>query len=580
MPTIPSVFRSIRSNDVQEKSFKSYKNYYLNSTGFTTSSGYITHNAVHRKHTPHVGDPTYSYPTNSLDNTNQHVIWNSLDHRYYRYPYDPARTIELSDERKSEKFLFYSASILTAPYGAVGERIKPGSVTLTSTIGGTITTLKDDGNGNLRDPLILTSSFATASNNIFHLSFNNEYRTSDYVNGTLVSSSLEYKLRSAVKTADIRNIGIQSGVTTTGVVHGSGLSGKFSSSYIRIPHDDIFDRFNKSDDWTICFWLSGSYSETNDTILSKGGVTRKRLLKPQGKIAFSDITIDKSDTTLLSTGLVDHNERSPFEIMYEGNELEYDIVFSACNGTSARVLRSSTPLSSDLFNHILIRNSSSICHMFVNGIKQTISGSLPAGITANKSDVIIGGQDINYTRALKGDLISEFRMYDYAVDQTGINSLSNRNNLSGSLYQTNVAGNVFYRNGQVVVSSPMPKYNTGSGFFDNTWTARYKGQHTIYENNVLVRVPKDIMNVSMNPSSTFTPATGLNNPANTNKTAESNSVPGELRKSMFVSGTALPYVTTIGLYNDSAQLLAIGKLAQPIQKRDDVDMNFVVRWDY
>jgi hypothetical protein len=41
-----------------------------------------------------------------------------------------------------------------------------------------------------------------------------------------------------------------------------------------------------------------------------------------------------------------------------------------------------------------------------------------------------------------------------------------------------------------------------------------------------------------------------------------------------------PYITTIGLYNDEAEMLAVAKLAQPIQKRDDVDMNFVVRWDY
>jgi hypothetical protein len=48
----------------------------------------------------------------------------------------------------------------------------------------------------------------------------------------------------------------------------------------------------------------------------------------------------------------------------------------------------------------------------------------------------------------------------------------------------------------------------------------------------------------------------------------------------FVSGsTFAPYITTIGLYNDAGQLLAIGKLAQPIKKRSDVDMNFLIRLD-
>ena len=57
-------------------------------------------------------------------------------------------------------------------------------------------------------------------------------------------------------------------------------------------------------------------------------------------------------------------------------------------------------------------------------------------------------------------------------------------------------------------------------------------------------------------------------------------LPGEFRKKMFLSGSAFPYITTIGLYDDKARLLAVGKCAQPIQKRDDIDMNFVVRWDY
>ena len=48
----------------------------------------------------------------------------------------------------------------------------------------------------------------------------------------------------------------------------------------------------------------------------------------------------------------------------------------------------------------------------------------------------------------------------------------------------------------------------------------------------------------------------------------------------FVSGSDFaPYITTIGLYNEAGQLLAIGKLAQPIKKRNDVDMNFLIRID-
>ena len=99
-------------------------------------------------------------------------------------------------------------------------------------------------------------------------------------------------------------------------------------------------------------------------------------------------------------------------------------------------------------------------------------------------------------------------MYDYAVNEIGLKSLANRNYLSASLFQTDVVGNVFYKNGQFVVSSPHPKFDSGSGFFNHSdWVVRYKGTHTIYENQVMVRVPKDQFNVSMNPTATYKPAT-------------------------------------------------------------------------
>ena len=47
-----------------------------------------------------------------------------------------------------------------------------------------------------------------------------------------------------------------------------------------------------------------------------------------------------------------------------------------------------------------------------------------------------------------------------------------------------------------------------------------------------------------------------------------------------VTGSAFnPYATTIGLYNDSNQLLVVGKLATPYPIPDNTDITFIVRWD-
>ena len=48
----------------------------------------------------------------------------------------------------------------------------------------------------------------------------------------------------------------------------------------------------------------------------------------------------------------------------------------------------------------------------------------------------------------------------------------------------------------------------------------------------------------------------------------------------FVTGSNFsPYITTIGLYNSTGVLMAVAKLAQPIKKRNDVDLNFLVQID-
>ncbi len=48
----------------------------------------------------------------------------------------------------------------------------------------------------------------------------------------------------------------------------------------------------------------------------------------------------------------------------------------------------------------------------------------------------------------------------------------------------------------------------------------------------------------------------------------------------FVTGSDFkPYFTTIGLYNDAGELLAIGKMGSATQVRNDVDITVKVRFD-
>ena len=755
MPIIPSVFQPVRANDVQQRPIKAYKNYQVTHETRFTASGHMKHDAHYLKHTPHITmfdvasgvDAQYGYPYNmngvDVVGANKHVVWNTIDHRYYRHPYNPAKTAELSDKRVVEKFLFHSASILTIPYFDVGERIKPGSVTGSvsfPTVNSSYE-FEDDGFGNLRNRTVATESFASESRCVFHMSFNERFRDctsaksifSEHGGEVFISSSEHYKIGKVEKTANSIYAEITGGVQVQGqpwksnaygigflsedyvTTHpASGLALQVNRSagnftYVRVPHDDKFDRFGECDEWSIAFWIQqnqqkssnlstgvydtdGENATSTEPIITKGGVTKEffydpveqKMFERDKEVAFPDLQSDFSKFRTPFMIAVETELDEINSVVNEGLHNDHhqemqksNYIFKSSNGTRDFVISASNEHNySGGWDHVVIQHSASICRFFINGKTTGTSGSLPAGPTTNKADIMIGNPNTKYiisdnflvsgstdslggnnptiwsstmtfppgNYVIEGDVtvtaninigagaeviihgnlivvsaevnilgdgylkchgqcfnsiavnvidngtfvigknwapnhyaLSEVRMYDYALNQTAIDSLSNRHYLSGSLYQTNVIGNSFYRNGQFVISSPMPIYHTGSGAFGGAFSLDYRGTHTIYENEVLLRVDKDHFNVAMNPTANFKNAT-VGDPCDTDKAT--GLLPGEFIKGMFVSGTALPYITTIGLYNDEAQMLAVAKLAQPIQKRDDVDMNFVVRWDY
>lgn len=613
MPIIPTVFRPIRANDVQTRPVKAYKSYTVTSGSFS-GSGYRVHTGIHDIYTDAIGDSSYNYPNNA-DGTNQHVAWRWIDHRYYRYPYDPARSHELTDKRTVEKFLFYSSSTLTVPYFEMGESIKPGSFMATTSLAlplyiaqpafiSTVSIrLEDDGYGNLRDPQIDTSSFASSSKCYFYMGFNNEFRKFDknfsntFIgiaglnnNAYIESGSVEYVLNGNTLHADARSIDISpvirhsSDVTIfTNPLDGYfGLGVTFNNDNlptgIRVPHDDAFNRFNNCDRWTISFWYNFNFGQC---YLVKGPLCTEQYFDTEQRVMLTRDVVDSwpSISDIFSDNDVLKGYRFPF--MFITDPIGNAINFFAGNGKDIVKLGTESMIEEQIY-HIAVTNDGTSVRLYIDGV-QIGSATMIGGSTANNADIEIGTYGGYQPNSLYST-IDEIRFYEYAASPSEVASLANRDYVSGSLLQTNVAGNIFYRNGQVVVSSAHPKYNnnTGSGFFNSPFTASYRGTHTIYENEVLVRVPADQFNYTLNPTATYRPGTdGSNNDCNaTPNGAESSNGPGELYLSPFVSGTVGPYITTIGLYNDKAQLLAVGKLGTAITKRSDVDMNFIVRWDY
>jgi hypothetical protein len=116
------------------------------------------------------------------------------------------------------------------------------------------------------------------------------------------------------------------------------------------------------------------------------------------------------------------------------------------------------------------------------------------------------------------------------------------------------------------------------------FTLGLTSETTIYQNEVKCRVLENDFNYSQNPTvfKYITPVTGA-------VATPYFAARGQLARwgvitdgtmADNVTGSAFnPYATTIGLYNDSNQLLVVGKLATPYPIPENTDITFIVKWD-
>jgi hypothetical protein len=147
-----------------------------------------------------------------------------------------------------------------------------------------------------------------------------------------------------------------------------------------------------------------------------------------------------------------------------------------------------------------------------------------------------------------------FRLYKRSLKTTEINSLYTYKR------QDNIIGNVFYSHGMLVFTDTSGSYK-GSSLF-NDYSLQFKGSvdRTVHNYQCVVR--DDEYNVTLNPTARV--GYNINNPT---------------LKPFTTSSDFNPYITTIGLYNDSNQLLAIGKLAYPVRSPEEIDISFNVQFD-
>lgn len=178
------------------------------------------------------------------------------------------------------------------------------------------------------------------------------------------------------------------------------------------------------------------------------------------------------------------------------------------------------------------------------------------------SDAVIGVVTIPST--LFGEFIQP-ESFSYIINGTDILTDDGEGNLiSGS----EIVGNIIYPHGLVIFTG-----NSGDTHLDlidglitgSNVTCSFKSSYKILETQYRCVIRENEFNLSLNPSliSGSAPLTG-----------------SEHKIYDFATGSLFaPYITTVGLYDDNNNLIAVGKLSQPLESSPTTDTVIYVNLD-
>jgi len=140
---------------------------------------------------------------------------------------------------------------------------------------------------------------------------------------------------------------------------------------------------------------------------------------------------------------------------------------------------------------------------------------------------------------------------------------------NGNLISASInVGQIFYPHGIAVLTQQDWNGNDLENAYSGSQiTASFSSSFTIYETQYKCTIGETEFNFSQNPSIISSSVT-----SNVNT---SSGVPYDFATGSYFS----PYVTTVGMYNEDFELLAVGKLAQPLPTSQTTDTTILVNID-
>jgi hypothetical protein len=174
-------------------------------------------------------------------------------------------------------------------------------------------------------------------------------------------------------------------------------------------------------------------------------------------------------------------------------------------------------------------------------------------------------------------------------------------NNSGKVYEddgysnlvsgSTICGNIMYDRGFVILTKDTP-----SGSLTD-FRIEYNSTQTIYENEIFISILENEFNFSQNPTSLvnldyesgslithgqYSYSPHYSQSYTNLRSAKVNPLFShyDVSSSLDPTGSYLaPFITTIGLYDNELNMVAVAKLARPMKSYPDYPLNFIIRFD-
>lgn len=499
------------------------------------------------------GNPTFQYYEPITANGKfQRVVHQSINHLFYQHFYSNTKaTFGGGNINNQDRFIEDQAQIINIPQSKFGEYIQQGSVTIAanycvSQSNNTALTIKDDIYGNLYvsggfvsvvDGTTLVSGSVSASTvgewptlDLY------KYNTKGFVTFTSSFNKGNWQMQtnySNVKFADHTGslAPIPQAIDLLGVV--PNFDSSMSSSIIIQPGpvQDYKQNYNfENGDFTITMMLRASATSSHSSgsiIIAKEGPALDDAVDINGNVYTYNV-----------------DKRSPYRISLSGS---YQVVFERDN--LLQQAKVSGSIIQNKLHHITAMKTGSEIRLYVDGVLASSAPDVSIGKgCSNKANITIGNL-YTYNRGFDG-IIDNVKMYKEALEPQDVQLSYHTLGVNNT-----IIGNVMYTHGMMILGAVPAR-------FMDINSVSVRGTHTIWEKEVSCTIGAGEFNRSNNPTlQEYNPATNQY----------------EFRS--FTTGSFKPYVTTVGLYDDRGNMVAVAKLSTPLQLPDNVDTTIIVRYD-